>query len=232
MRHNRSELKPPAAGWRCWIALGPGTPMSARGGPCRCRRRSTAPAPALRGRNYPRPTGVPRPSRRAGHLAAAAHRRQRRRPVECGRRRPWHRRGSPYHRRPRARRRSSRPGNPSRPPRCLQRGSTQPLNPTFHRSINITIGKTQGSCARSLPQAFTEQIEVRRVNPMLVRKKAKARGIVLYGIVLGLVVGLPGCNNTQSGPWPPILSKAEQEALCRLPGHCAQSGGSGGGGVE
>jgi hypothetical protein len=24
MRHDRSELKPPAAGWRCWIALGPG----------------------------------------------------------------------------------------------------------------------------------------------------------------------------------------------------------------
>jgi hypothetical protein len=67
---------------------------------------------------------------------------------------------------------------------------------------------------------------------MLVRKKAKACGIVLYGIMLGLVVGLPGCNDTQSGPWPPILSKAEQEALCRLPGHCAQSGGSGGGGVE
>jgi len=22
MRHDRSELKPPAAGWRCWIALG------------------------------------------------------------------------------------------------------------------------------------------------------------------------------------------------------------------
>jgi hypothetical protein len=24
MRHDRSELKPPAAGWRCSIALGPG----------------------------------------------------------------------------------------------------------------------------------------------------------------------------------------------------------------
>jgi hypothetical protein len=52
---------------------------------------------------------------------------------------------------------------------------------------------------------------------MLVRKKAKACGIVLYEIVLGLVVGLPGCNNTESEPWPPIWSKAEQEALCRLP---------------
>jgi hypothetical protein len=52
---------------------------------------------------------------------------------------------------------------------------------------------------------------------MLVRKKAKACGIVLYRIVLGLVLALPGCNAN----WPPIGSKAEQEALCRLPGHCA-----------
>jgi|SRR6516164_5738226 len=58
---------------------------------------------------------------------------------------------------------------------------------------------------------------------MLVRRKAKACGIVLYGIVLGLVLALPGCNNTESGPWPPLGSKAEQEALCRLPGHCAHS---------
>ena len=58
---------------------------------------------------------------------------------------------------------------------------------------------------------------------MLVRKKAKACGIVLYGIVLGLVLALPGCNNTESGPWPPLWSKAEQEALCGLPGHCAHS---------
>jgi hypothetical protein len=71
----------------------------------------------------------------------------------------------------------------------------------------------------SLPQAFTEKIEVRGVNPMLVRKKAKACGIVLYGIVLGVVLGLPGCNAN----WPAIGSKAEQEALCRLPGHCAHS---------
>jgi hypothetical protein len=54
---------------------------------------------------------------------------------------------------------------------------------------------------------------------MLVRMKAKARGIVLYGIVLGVVLALPGCNAN----WPVIGSKAEQEALCRLPGHCAHS---------
>jgi len=55
-------------------------------------------------------------------------------------------------------------------------------------------GKTQQCCARSLPQAFTEKIEVRRINPMLVRKKAGACGILLSGIVLGLVLALPGCN--------------------------------------
>ena len=70
-----------------------------------------------------------------------------------------------------------------------------------------------------LAQAFTEKIEVRRVNPMLVRKKAKACDIVFYGIVLGMVLALPGCNAN----WPAIGSKAEQEALCRLPGHCALS---------
>jgi hypothetical protein len=64
-----------------------------------------------------------------------------------------------------------------------------------------------------------------------VRKKAEACGLVLYGIVLGLVLALPGCNTTcsaaevRNGCWPAIGSKAEQEALCRLPGHCAQSGG-------
>jgi hypothetical protein len=58
----------------------------------------------------------------------------------------------------------------------------------------------------------------RRVNPM-VRKKAKACGIVLYGIVLGLVLAPTGCN----ADWPPIGSKAEQEALCRLPGYCSHS---------
>jgi hypothetical protein len=31
---------------------------------------------------------------------------------------------------------------------------------------------------------------------MLVRKKVKAFGIVLYGIVLGIVLALPGCNAT------------------------------------
>jgi hypothetical protein len=61
---------------------------------------------------------------------------------------------------------------------------------------------------------------------MLVRKKAKACSIVLYGIVLGLVLALPGCNAN----WPAIGSKAEQEALCRLPGHCARSTPMGNGG--
>ena len=54
---------------------------------------------------------------------------------------------------------------------------------------------------------------------MLVRKKTKKCGIVVYGIVLGLVLALPGCNTN----WPAPGSKAEQEALCRLPGHCAHS---------
>jgi hypothetical protein len=57
---------------------------------------------------------------------------------------------------------------------------------------------------------------------MLVRKKAKACGVVLYGIVLGLVLELPWCNNTESF--------FRDGVLCDLPGHCAQSGGSGGGG--
>ena len=63
-----------------------------------------------------------------------------------------------------------------------------------------------------------------RCFPLQVRKKAKACGIVLYGIVLGLVLAVPGCNATN---WPAIGSKGEQEALCQLPGHCAQGGGSG-----
>jgi hypothetical protein len=68
---------------------------------------------------------------------------------------------------------------------------------------------------RSLPQAFSEKIEVRGVNPMLVRKKAKACGIVLYGIMLGLVLALPGCNAN----WPPIGSKEEAKLLARIPHH-------------
>jgi len=48
--------------------------------------------------------------------------------------------------------------------------------------------------------------------------------VSLYGIVLGLVLAVPGCNATN---WPAIGSKAEQGALCQLPGHCAQGGGSG-----
>ena len=53
----------------------------------------------------------------------------------------------------------------------------------------------------------------------MVREKAKACGSVLYAIMLGLVLALPGCN----ADWPPIGSKVEQEALCRLPGHCAHA---------
>ena len=71
---------------------------------------------------------------------------------------------------------------------------------------------------------------------MLRRKKAKACGIVLYGIVLGLVLAQPGCGNAacsaaevRNGCWPAIGSKAEQEALCRLPGHCARPTPRGGG---
>ena len=71
------------------------------------------------------------------------------------------------------------------------------------------IGKMRRSCAGSLPQAFTEKSEVRGVNPVLVRKKAKACGGVLYGIVLGLVPALPGCNAN----WPPIGSKDEAKLL-------------------
>jgi hypothetical protein len=97
------------------------------------------------------------------------------------------------------------------------------------------IGKMQRSCAGSLPQPFTEKSEVRGVNPVLVRKKAKACGSVLYGIALGLVLALPGCNTAcsaaevRNGCWPAIGSKAEQEALCSLPGHCAHSTPTGGG---
>jgi hypothetical protein len=71
--------------------------------------------------------------------------------------------------------------------------------------------------------AVSEVVPV-RCFPLQVRKKAKACGIVLYGIVLGLVLALPGCNATN---WPAIGSKGEQEALCQLPGHCTQGGGSG-----
>ena len=72
-----------------------------------------------------------------------------------------------------------------------------------------------------LPQAFTEKIEVRRVNPMLVRKKAKACGIVLYGIVLGLVLALLGCN----ADWPAPGSKEEARLLAHYhPGEGHQDG--------
>jgi hypothetical protein len=47
-------------------------------------------------------------------------------------------------------------------------------------------------------------------NPMvLVRKKAKTCGGVLYGIVLGRVLALPGCNAN----WPAPGSKEEAELL-------------------
>jgi hypothetical protein len=63
---------------------------------------------------------------------------------------------------------------------------------------------------------------------MLRRKKAKACGIVLYGIVLGLVLALPGCSNSGSGAWPAIGSKAEQELLREIP--ASRGGGSYGNG--
>jgi hypothetical protein len=44
---------------------------------------------------------------------------------------------------------------------------------------------------------------------MLVIKKAKACGIVLYGIVLGLVLALPGCN----ADWQAPGSKEEANLL-------------------
>jgi hypothetical protein len=44
---------------------------------------------------------------------------------------------------------------------------------------------------------------------MLVRKKARACGIVLYGVVLGLVLALPGCNAN----WPSPGSKEEANLL-------------------
>jgi hypothetical protein len=72
---------------------------------------------------------------------------------------------------------------------------------------------------KPLPQAFTEKIEVRRINPMLVRKKAWAFGIVLSGIVLVLVLALPGCNAN----WPPPGSKEEAKLLAQHPEH---SGGN------
>jgi predicted small secreted protein len=50
---------------------------------------------------------------------------------------------------------------------------------------------------------------------MSVRKKVKARGIVLYGIVLGVVLALTGCNTMQS-----VIKDGN---LCQLPGHCARS---------
>jgi hypothetical protein len=71
------------------------------------------------------------------------------------------------------------------------------------------IGKTQRPAPEASRKAFTEKIAVRGVNPMLVRKKAKACGIVLYGIVLGLVLALPGCN----ADWPAPVSKEEANLL-------------------
>ena len=44
---------------------------------------------------------------------------------------------------------------------------------------------------------------------MLVRKKAGACGILLSGIVLGLVLSLPGCNAN----WPAIGSQEEAKLL-------------------
>jgi hypothetical protein len=55
---------------------------------------------------------------------------------------------------------------------------------------------------------------------MLVRKKAKACGIVVYGIVLDLVLALPGCNAN----WPAPGSKEEAQLLASIP-HSDHGGG-------
>jgi hypothetical protein len=56
---------------------------------------------------------------------------------------------------------------------------------------------------------------------MLVRKKAKARGMVLYGIAPGLVLALPGCNAN----WPASGSKEEARLLAHFhPGGGHQDG--------
>ena len=54
---------------------------------------------------------------------------------------------------------------------------------------------------------------------MLVRKKAVACGILLSGIVLGLVLALPGCNAN----WPAPGSKEEAKLLA----HAGPRGGGG-----
>lgn len=68
---------------------------------------------------------------------------------------------------------------------------------------------------------------------MLVTKKEKACGIVLYGVVPGLVLALSGCSNTtcsaaevRNGCWPPIGSKVERELQVKA--LAGQSGGAGG----
>jgi len=55
---------------------------------------------------------------------------------------------------------------------------------------------------------------------MLVRKKAKACGIVLYSIVPGLVLAQPGCNAN----WPAPGSKEEEQLLASIP-HSDHGGG-------
>jgi hypothetical protein len=56
---------------------------------------------------------------------------------------------------------------------------------------------------------------------MLVRKTAKACGIVLCGIVLGLVLALPGCN----ADWPAPGSQEEARLLAHFnPGGGHQDG--------
>ena len=74
---------------------------------------------------------------------------------------------------------------------------------TIQRGRRIGCGTGRLTRTRSLPQAFTEKIEVRGANPMLVRK------IVLYGILLGLVLALPGCNAN----WPAPGSQEEAKLL-------------------
>jgi|SRR6516162_4158696 len=55
---------------------------------------------------------------------------------------------------------------------------------------------------------------------MSVRKKARTGGIVLSGIVLALVLALPGCNAN----WPPIGSKEEAKLIAQYRGTTGQKG--------
>ena len=65
---------------------------------------------------------------------------------------------------------------------------------------------------------MTKKIEANGVKPMSVRRKARAGALVLSGIVLGLVLALPGCNAN----WPPIGSQEEAKLLAQYRGTTGQ----------